>query len=107
MKFAVFFKLEDPEVYELLADQSKKNMGKMTTDQMLTVLVNFSHSLSPEAREVFEIANDDIITRLDSNFNAKSREIYIQPDDFPKIINLLLDHKQMSHELKQGIIDYL
>jgi hypothetical protein len=73
----------------------------------LTILVNFSHSLSPEAKEIFEVANDDFVNRLDSNFNAHQREIYIQPEDFPKILNLLLDHKFLSHELKQAMIDYL
>jgi hypothetical protein len=78
-----------------------------TTDQVLTVLVNFSHSLSPETKEVFDLANDDLVYRLDANFNAVSREAYIQPEDFPKIFNTLLDHKQMSHELKQTTIDYI
>jgi len=51
LKFAVFFRLggEDPEIYEVLADHVKKNMNMFTTDQVLTILVNFSHSLSPEA----------------------------------------------------------
>ena len=44
---------------------------------MLTVLVNFSHSLSPDTKEVFEVANEDFINRLDSNFNASDREIYV------------------------------
>lgn len=53
------------------------------------------------------MANDDIVYRLDTNFNSQSREMYLQPEDFPKILNTLLDYKQMSHELKQGVIDYL
>jgi len=82
-------------------------MERLTVDQVLTVLVNFSHSLSPDAKEVFEVANYDIINRLDTNYNASARETYIQPEDFPKLINIFLDHKQMSHDLKQSIIDYL
>lgn len=79
VKFAVFFRLggEDPEIFELLADQFKKNVQMFTTDQVLTILVNFSHSLSPETKEVFELANDDFVYRLDANFNAASRESYI------------------------------
>ena len=79
MKFAIFFRLggEDPELFELLADMFKKNVGYLTTDQVLTILVNFSHSLSPETKEVFDIANDDLVFRLDSNFNATSRDVYI------------------------------
>jgi hypothetical protein len=49
---------------------------------------------------MFEIVNNDLVYRLDSNFNANSKEIYIQPEDFPKIMNILLDHKQLSHDLK-------
>jgi hypothetical protein len=75
-------------------------MNKFTTDQVMTILVNFSHSLSPETKEVFDIANEDLTNRLDTNFNAASREVYVQPEDFPKIINTLMDHRQMSHELK-------
>jgi hypothetical protein len=52
-------------------------MNKFTTDQIMTILVNFSHSLSPEAQEVFDIANEDLTNRLDSNFNAASREVYL------------------------------
>jgi hypothetical protein len=79
LKFAVFFRLggEDPEIYEVLGDHIKKNMNKFTTDQIMTILVNFSHSLSPEAQEVFDIANEDLTNRLDSNFNAASREVYL------------------------------
>jgi hypothetical protein len=34
LKFTIFFRLdgEDPEIFELLADQIKKNMGQFTTD---------------------------------------------------------------------------
>lgn len=77
IKFAVFFRVEDPEVFEILSDQMRKNISALTTEQILTILVNFSHTLSPEAKEMFDIANEDFVYRLDSNFNAASREIYI------------------------------
>lgn len=72
VKFGVFFRLggEDPEIFELLADQFKKNIQNYTTDQVLTILVNFSHSLSPETVDVFDMANDELVYRLDANFNA-------------------------------------
>lgn len=74
----VFFRIaQDPELYELLADQIKKNIKKFTTDELLTVLVNFSHSLSTEAASLFECTNDEFIDRLDINFNAVSRDLYI------------------------------
>ncbi len=66
IKFAVFFKLEaDPEIYELLSDQVKRRIGAFQVEELMQVLVNLSHSLSPEAMSVFEVAADDIIFRLD------------------------------------------
>jgi len=79
----------------------------MTTEQLLIILVNFAHSLSTESQEMFDVVNNDLVYRLDSNFNASSKEIYIQPEDFPKIITTMLDHKQFSHDLKQSTMDYL
>jgi tagatose-1,6-bisphosphate aldolase len=78
VKFMVFFRVDaDPELYEVLSDSIKNNISKLTTDDILTVLVNFSHSLSPETATVFEVACDDFIFRLDSNFNASARELYV------------------------------
>ena len=73
----------------------------------MIILVNFAHSLSTESQEMFDVVNNDLVYRLDSNFNASSKEIYIQPEDFPKIITTMLDHKQFSHDLKQATMDYL
>jgi hypothetical protein len=42
---------------------------------------------------VFEIAGTDIIYRLDSNYDPNSKDLYIKNDDFPKILNIFLDHK--------------
>ena len=56
---------------------------------------------------MFDVVNNDLVYRLDSNFNANSKEIYIQPEDFPKILTTMLDHKQFSHDLKQSMMDYL
>lgn len=83
-----------------MADAFKNNVGRFKTDEILTMLVNFSHTLSPESQSVFEVANEEFMARLDSNFNASDRELYIQMEDFPKFITTLNDHRQMSHELK-------
>ena len=77
-KFLIYFRIDhDPELYEILADQIKKNIANFNTDELLTALVNFSHSLNPETTSLFELANDEFIYRLDSNFNATSRDLYI------------------------------
>ena len=108
-KFFVFFKIEDrhPEYYDILADQVKGNIAHFTTDELLTCLVNFTHSLSPETNTLFDLACDEFVYRLDSNFNASKRELYLQEEDFIKITNTMLNYRKMSHELKQNIIDYL
>lgn len=94
-KFFVFFKVENlqPELYEVLAGQIKKRLNYLTIDEMLTCLVNFSFSLSPETSELFELVNDEIVYRLDVNFNAAKRELYVKGEDFPKIINTLQDYR--------------
>ena len=90
----VFFKLsDDPELYELLADGIKKSIKNFTTDEILTILVNFSHSLSTETSSLFEIVNGEFVYRLDTNYNPDIKDLYIKMDDFPKILNTLLDHK--------------
>lgn len=49
-KFVVFFGVEeDPEVFDLLLDSFSRSIREMTVDGILTVLVNFAHTLSPEA----------------------------------------------------------
>ena len=65
-------------------------MALFTTDELLTCLVNFSHSLSPETSSLFELSCNEFVFRLDTNFNAVKRDLYLQPEDFVKIINTML-----------------
>ena len=77
-KFIVFYRItHDPEIPEIMADQIKKSIRKFTTDEILTSLVNFSHTLSPESQTLFELACEEFTHRLDGNFNATSRDLYI------------------------------
>lgn len=49
-KFIVFFRVdEDPELIEVLCDNVASKISKFTTDEILTILVNLKHTLSPEA----------------------------------------------------------
>ena len=79
MKFIVLFRIDqDPEIYELIADMVKKNISKFDCDQILTTLVNFSHTLSPESASVFEVANSDLQFRLDTfNYDPEKKTIYL------------------------------
>jgi len=105
-KFLVFLKLEDdPELFEIIADGVKANVSKLTTEDMATVLVNLSHSLSPETGSVFEVVNGELVYRLDSNYDPENRALYLQHEDIPKLLHLLLDFRQMSAELKESLLD--
>jgi hypothetical protein len=74
----VFFKVDqDPEIFELLGDLFKRNIKQLKPAEMLEIIVNFSHSLSTEAPGLFDAVNTEFIDRLDTNFNATTREVYI------------------------------
>ena len=100
-KFLLYFKVEDdPEVYELLCESICKRVQFFRIDELLTVLVNLSQSLSPAVQEVYEVANLELVERLDNNYDPSARQLHIQPEDLIKIANTLLDHKQMHANLK-------
>ena len=49
-KFLVFFRVdEDPELLEVLCDNIASKMSYFTTEEILSILVNLNHTLSPEA----------------------------------------------------------
>lgn len=78
VKFVVYFKIgDDPELMEILADQIKKNMGKFKNDELLEMLVNFSHTLSPETQSLCELVNQDIIYRLSEEYDPEHGDLYI------------------------------
>jgi hypothetical protein len=59
-KFIVRFGAEDdPEVFDLLAEGIGRALRKMTVEQILTILVNFAHSLNPNAHDLFVAANQE------------------------------------------------
>jgi len=52
-KFVVFFKVdEDPELLEYLCFNIMKKLAYFTTDEILTMIVNIRHTLTPVALEV-------------------------------------------------------
>jgi len=57
-KFIVFVGADDdPEIFDILSDEINKSMRRMTVDDILTILVNFAHTLNPNSQELFEAAN--------------------------------------------------
>lgn len=97
---------EDPELYEIMIDQICKQIGKFKIDQILTMLANLQHSLSPSVIEVYKVVNAEFTNRLQDSYASQNNELYIQTDDIIKIMTLLLDHNQMTDDLKQSIINY-
>ena len=50
MKMVVFFSVDDdPEIYDLLTDSIVLKVRKLKVDDILTVVVNFAHTLNPQA----------------------------------------------------------
>ena len=77
-KFLLYFKVEDdPEVYELLCDQICKKMTTLNIDELLTILVNLTQTLSPEVAEVWTVSNNEIVERLNQNFDPIARQVFI------------------------------
>ena len=108
VKFLLFFKVDkDPELYELICENICKKIQFFTVDEMLTTVVNLSHTLSPAVHEVFEVANLELVERLDNNYDPMSSQLLIQPEDLIKIANTFLDHGQMKDNLKQMMIEHI
>ena len=43
-------------------------MKNLTVDEMLTILANYSHTLSPTAKELFRVVNEEFCVRLTHEF---------------------------------------
>lgn len=101
----VFFRAdEDPELYEVLCDEICKHIKRFNVDQLLTMLANLRHTLSPAVLEVYSVVNDELGQRLHNDYSSQNVGNYIQEEDLIKISTLLLDHGHMKEELKHAII---
>ena len=57
-KFIVFFNAtDDPELLDLVSDAIARQFRTLPVDDILTILVNFAHTLSPNAQDLFNMAN--------------------------------------------------
>jgi len=59
-KFCVWFKIDDNEVWSVLASRCEEYSHKFTVDEMLTVVVNISHSLAVDASKLFDVVNVEL-----------------------------------------------
>ena len=104
----VFFRAdEDPELYEVLCDEICKHIKRFNVDQLLTMLANLRHTLSPSVLEVYKVVNEELSSRLHSDYSSQNVGNYIQEEDLIKISTLLLDHGHMKEELKHATITYI
>ena len=56
-KLVVFFRVEDdPEVFDLLQDAILVKIRRLSVDDILTLVVNFAHTLHPGAQLIFDAA---------------------------------------------------
>ena len=108
-KFMVFFKVdEDPELYELLAEAVSKQGKNFSVDDLLTIMANYTQSLSPQTTEVFRVINEEFCIRLSGEHNPASLELLLKPEvDLAKITNTLLDYRGMHENLKNGMVEYI
>lgn len=51
------------------------------------------------------MANQEFGQRLRNEYVALNYDLYIQPDDLPKILDVLLDHRQLDSDLKNQVIE--
>ena len=98
---------EDPELIEVLAEEICKHIKKFQVDQILSILANLRHTLSPTVLEVYKVVNQEFSERLHDGYNSKDANLYVKPEDLIKILTLLLDHNQMSEEMKHAFNHYL
>lgn len=99
-KLITFFGADDdPELFDLLADGISRAIGEMEVETILNCLVNFAHTLNPNAEAIFRSANQEFLQRLNFEYSATNPKLYVQADDLLKICNVLLDHRQMEAEL--------
>ena len=57
--------------------------------------------------EVYKVVNQEFSERLHDGYNSKDANLYVKPEDLIKILTLLLDHNQMSEEMKHAFNHYL
>ena len=90
----VFFDAtEDPELFDILVDGISKSLRVLSVDAILTILVNFGHTLNPSAHELFQAARQELMQRLNFEYHSLKVELYISPEDLIKILNVFLEAK--------------
>ena len=74
----VFFGADDdPEVFDYLTDGINRSLRRMDVESILTVLVNFAHSLNPNAQGLFDAANQEFGQRLRSEYISTDHNLII------------------------------
>lgn len=107
-KFVVFFNAtDDPELLDILTDAVARQFRFIPVDDILTILVNFAHTLSPNAQELFDVANQEFGQRMRTEVENLDPALVWRPEDLIKAMTVLLEHRQMKGELKEHVIENL
>ncbi len=59
---------------------------RFTVDEILTVLVNISHSLSSDSPKLFEMAQEEFLRRMTLAYDPVDQKLFLQPEDYLKIL---------------------
>lgn len=104
----VFFQAdEDPELIEIIVDEICKHLKRFSVDQILIMLANMRHTLSPSVLNLYGVVNSEFVERMHDGYTTKDSNNYVKPEDTVKILNVLLDHQQMKEELKNGMLGFI
>jgi len=107
-KFVVFFGVtDDPEVLDILADYVQRKIRHLQVDDILTILVNFAHTLSPNAQSLFDQANQEFSQRLRLELETMDAQYLMKAEDLIKIMNVLLPHGQLQDDLVDEVLAHI
>ena len=78
VKFIVFFGVDDdPEIFDLLTDAILIKLRYVNIDDLLTIVVNFAHTLHPNAQTIFDAANQEVGQRIRNEYSAPTPDLFL------------------------------
>jgi hypothetical protein len=95
-KFCTRFNVTEPDTWHVLKESFEEFSNRFTVDELLTVLVNISHSLSVDSVKLFDVANVELTKRLRRTYKPSGDEMMILVDDFIKILETLHSFKRLD-----------
>mmetsp|Transcript_15020 Transcript_15020/g.25531 ORF Transcript_15020/g.25531 Transcript_15020/m.25531 type:complete len:412 (-) Transcript_15020:1057-2292(-) len=107
-KLIVFVKADDdPELMDILADRYNILVRSCSVVDMLTITVNFAHTLSPKSSDVFHITNQEIQARLRGEYKQMDYHLFVKAEHIFPIMETLLEYKQLHDGTKDEINEFI